>query len=184
MLTLCLVCAGSDSARADEWAQADSLTVRLPPSAFPELPAQVKRWLSKCGCRIPQPFDQSSAKPVNVARGEFEREGQLDWAVLCSRARTSTILIFRGGSPTAIDSLAPAKDANFLQGEGPGKIGYSRLIQTIRPSKMRKIYEVWAAGSKPPVPLLHDGIENFFLGKASVVYYRNKGKWLELVGGD
>ena len=38
-------------------------------------------------------------------------------------------------------------------------------------------------GPKPP-PLDHDGINDMFVGKASVVWYRYQGRWLQLTGAD
>jgi len=171
-------------AAADEWSDADSMMVRLPPSAFPELATSLVWWLTKCGCQIPQPYEQPKGERANVIHGEFDHRGQTDWAVLCSRNRVSSILVFWDGSPARVDTLFTAPDLNFLQEVEPGKIGYSRLISRVRPSDIRKRYAVWANGSKPPVPLAHDGIEDSFIGKASGVCYRHKGKWLELAGAD
>jgi hypothetical protein len=171
-------------AAADEWSSADSMTVRVPPSAFPELPTSLVRWLTKCGCQIPQPYEQPKGEKANVIHGEFDHRGQTDWAVLCSQNRVSSIFVFWGGSPASVDTLFTAPDLNFLQEVDPGKIGYSRLISRVRPSDIRKRYVVWANGSKPPVPLAHDGIEDIFIGKGSGVCYRYQGKWLELAGAD
>jgi len=38
-------------------------------------------------------------------------------------------------------------------------------------------------GPKPP-PLHHDGINDMFVGKASVVWYRYQGRWLQRTGAD
>src|SRR5213594_1782509 len=76
-------------AAADEWSDADSMMVRVPPSAFPELATSLVRWLTKCGCQIPQPYEQPKGERANVIHGEFDHRGQTDWAVLCSRNRVS-----------------------------------------------------------------------------------------------
>ena len=184
VLATCAMGTRVGPAAADEWSQADSMTVRLPPAAFPEVPAPLLRWLTKCECRIPQPYERPKGERANVIHGEFDHRGQTDWAVLCSQNRVSSILVFWGGSPAQVDTLFTAPDLNFLQEVNPGKLGYSRLISRVRPSDIRKRYDVWAKGSKPPVPLAHDGIEDSFIGKASGVCYRYQGKWLELAGAD
>jgi hypothetical protein len=38
-------------------------------------------------------------------------------------------------------------------------------------------------GPKPP-PIDHNGIDDAFLEKASVTWYRYNGKWIELQGAD
>jgi hypothetical protein len=49
---------------------------------------------------------------------------------------------------------------------------------------MLAFYRKFGEGERPPVPLTHDGIEDYFIDKASVVRFRHDGKWLELVGMD
>jgi len=72
---------------------ADLQVTRLGPSAFPELPRNIRRELERRGCTIPQVWEDR--KPHNVIKGEFTRKGQTDWAVLCSLNRVSSILIFQ-----------------------------------------------------------------------------------------
>ena len=184
VLAVCVMSTRADPAAADEWSDADSMTVRVPPSAFPELPTPLLRWLTKCECRIPQPYELPKGERANVIHGEFDHRGQTDWAVLCSQNRISSILVFWGGSSAGVDTLFTAPDLNFLQEVDPGKVGYSRLISRVRPADIRKRYDVWAEGSKPPVPLAHDGIEDTFIGKGSGICYRHQGKWMELAGAD
>lgn len=167
--------------RADTWSAADSMITRLPPSAFPSLPAPLRREVEKRGYRIPQPFGGHNA---NVIRGQFARQGQVDWAVLCSKGGVSTILIFWNASPSRVDSLAPAADQIYLQEIEPGRIGYSRKISAIAPKGMRYMYATFAEGAQPPFPLDHDGIDDYFVEKASVVHYKRGGKWVDLAGAD
>ena len=60
----------------------------------------------------------------------------------------------------------------------------SRRITTATPGTIRRLYADFGAGSKPPFALDHDGIEDSFVEKASVVRYRNAEKWTELIGYD
>ena len=72
--------------------QADQKIVRLSPSAFPELPANLVKELERRGCTIPQ--EAFTKRRHNVVRAEFAQPGQTDWAVLCSVNRVSSILVF------------------------------------------------------------------------------------------
>ena len=171
----------SGHAQTDMWSAADSTITRMPPSAFPSLPTSIQREIAKRGCRIPQAFGPHGA---NVIRGHFAKQGQTDWAVLCSKDGVSTILIFWSGSPSRVDSLAPVRDQDYLQETEPGKIGYSRRISTIAPKGIRYVYGTFGEGASPPFPLDHDGIDDYFVEKASVIHFRHRGKWVRLVGAD
>jgi hypothetical protein len=76
----------------DVWAVAESQIRQLAPTAFAELPKQIMLELQSRGCTVPQVY--GAPKPHNVIRGEFQRKGQVDWAVLCSRNGLSSVLVF------------------------------------------------------------------------------------------
>ena len=76
--------------------EAEKRIVRLPPAAFPGLPAGIVRALQRRGCTIPQ--EAFSKERNNVIRGAFVKAGQADWAVLSSVKGISTILVFWNGS--------------------------------------------------------------------------------------
>ncbi len=70
------------------------------------VPAEFVAKLSARGCTIPQydglrAMDDRGTGASNVIHGEFARHGQEDWAVLCSKGRSSTIIIF-WGKPTRV----------------------------------------------------------------------------------
>jgi hypothetical protein len=161
--------------------QADSLTLRLPPSAFPKLPAPVRAYLQARGFRVPQPFCSRSA---NVISGQFAHRGQTDWAVLASRGRVSTILVFWGGATRVVDTLASCPDRTYLQAIESGEIGFSRCITPTTRREIRGLYDAFAGGTRPGFPIDHDGIEDSFVEKGSVVRSRRDGKWEELAGAD
>jgi hypothetical protein len=73
-------------------------------------------------------------------------------------------------------------DVSQLQGIGPGKIGYSRLISVATPTFIREHHD--AARGAPLPPLDHDGIDDAFIGKASIVWFWSSGRWLQLAGAD
>jgi hypothetical protein len=165
---------------SDDWRHADEATVRLGPDAFPALPLGLRTALVQRGCTIPQPYASGGQKKKNVITGEFTSAGQTDWAVLCSREKRSAILLFRGGRSDQVDSLAEAPDAQYLQVVASGReIGYSRLIAVATPALMRRHSRKGTLRAAD-----HDGIENMFLGKASVVWYRSGGKWIQVSWSD
>ena len=118
----------------------------------------------------------------NVIKGEFAKRGQTDWAVLCSVGRVSSILIFWNASESNPSRIAEMKDIDRLQGEGGDKIVYSREITPVGKADIMRHY-LGYGGPQPP-PIDHQGIDDAFLEKASVVNYFYRGKWLELTGAD
>jgi hypothetical protein len=117
-----------------------------------------------------------------VIRGRFTSATQTDWAVLCSIKRRSSILVFRNGSTTAVAELAAAPDFDSLQMIGDGAIGYSRALGVADADFIRVHYQRYG-GPNPP-PLDHDGIDDVFIEKGSVVRYWYRGRWLELTGSN
>ena len=164
----------------DEWDIADRETVRLQPSVFSQLPENIVLALQSRQCTIPQIYDDS--KPHNVISGEFKKKGQKDWAVLCSKDLTSSILIFWNGSVENPTVLSPRPDKGALQGIGDDRIGYSRYIDTVGKTYIE--YHYRAYGGPQPPPIDHDGIADGQAGKGSSVQYYHNGKWLQLTGAD
>ncbi len=164
-----------------EFDRADLETLRLPPDAFVDLPAAVVADLEQRGCTIPQVWP--GVEQSNVVRGRFTRSDQADIAVLCSRDRVSSILIFRRGSANDVVELAQAPDRGYLQGMGGGIIGFSRSLGVVDSEYIREHHEAYG-GREPPTVLDHDGINDAFVGKASMVWHWYAGEWLELTGAD
>jgi hypothetical protein len=106
----------------------------------------------------------------------------MDWAVLCSRDGHSSILVFGNSSPTRITEISRQSDGIFVQGVGGGKLGYSRRIGIV--GKQFIIGHYRAYGGPEPPRIYHQGIDDAFLEKASVVHYYHGGRWLELTGAD
>ncbi|HWZ24189.1 MAG TPA: hypothetical protein VN037_02835 [Verrucomicrobiae bacterium] len=92
--------------------EADRQVTRLPPSAFPQVPTEIRRELKRRGCTIPQV--SSGKKPQNVIKGEFIGKGRADWAVLCSLNGVSRILIFTDASEREPLEIASQADAGSL----------------------------------------------------------------------
>jgi hypothetical protein len=162
------------------WETADRQTVRLDPTAFPELPKNIVAALQRRGCTIPQvPMIDGRH---NVIKGEFLKPGQTDWAVLCSVGRVSSILVFWNGSEMNPAEIAKRKDLDRLQGWGGDKIVYSSAIAAVGRGYILEHYRAFG-GEKPPA-IDHQGVNDIFSGKASVVLYFYRGRWLHLTGAD
>jgi len=179
-LALRLACAQSPADLKRQFDEAERRIVRLPPAAFPELPAGAVSEAQRRGCTVPQtPY---TGKPHNVIRGEFARPAQTDWAVLCSAKGTSIILVFWNGSERNPATIAPMEDRNFLQTIKSNDPGFSRGVSPVGRDFIVRHYEAYG-GPKPP-PINHQGINDAFIEKASVVWYFYGGKWLKLTGAD
>ena len=164
----------------DRWDIADRETIRLQPSVFSQLPENIVLELQSRQCTIPQIYDDP--KPHNVISGEFEKQGQTDWAVLCSKDLTSSILIFWNGSVENYSVLLSLPDKGALQGIGNDRIGYSRYISVVGKAFIEKHYRAYG-GTQPP-SIDHEGIADGQVGKGSSVHYYHNGKWLQLTGAD
>ena len=150
---------------------------RLAPAAFPELPAAFRSELEQLGCTIPQ--SDYSGQRGNVIQGQFAATDQTDWAVLCSRNGLSVILVYWGGPVQCARELVQAPDAAYLQGLGE-RIGFSRGI-----TRTNRYNDYPYADATPREnPLEHDGIENAFEGKGSVIYFCRGGNWVTYGGND
>jgi len=168
----------------------EAQVVRLPPTAFPELPANLVQELQRRQCTIPQETASESLapwyakKPNNVIKGEFARPGQIDWAVLCSVKGISTILVFWNGSENNPAAIAPWEDSLRDQGIGGGQqLAYSRRIEPMGMADIVRMHDPDHLGDPLP-PIEHQGIDDEFVGKGFEVWYYYDGQWLKVAGGD
>jgi hypothetical protein len=166
-----------------EWQVAAQRIVRLAPAAFPELPAPLRRELERRGCRIPQLGPAFGSNRSNVVSGRFARPGQRDWAVLCSRADTSRVLLFWGGHPNRVKAWKGTADANWLQSMGPDGIQYSQYLAVADSASIVTNAREYG-GPLPPGPITHDGLEVGIAEKASAISYWMGGRWYGLQGAD
>jgi hypothetical protein len=179
-----IIAAAAQRIPDEAWAKADLSVRRLSPDTFRVLPASIRKELIRLGCTIPQTYEQE--RPHNVISGRFTASTGTDWVVLCSRARISSILVFRRGQTPPLE-LATAPDREYLQGHleglGGSAIGFSRVISVASARFIRAAAAAGHGGPAPP-PLDHDGIDDAFTGKGSTVLYFHSGKWLTLAGSD
>jgi hypothetical protein len=178
-------------------AQKDNAVRKLQPGDVAELPAEFVDKLNARGCTIPQfgevgrksdvggkpatagesatagePASEAAGGPTNVIHGEFARHGQEDWAALCSKGGSSTIVIFWGKTTACPASLARLEDAHYLKRGKDKKVRYSRSIRALGESDLGD--RAGIAGLKP---LSHQGIDDRFVGKSSAFFYCSEGKW-------
>ena len=123
-------------------AKRDTAIRKMQPADVAELPAAFVEKLNSRGCAIPQ-FGEvgragatagdpaTAGEPTNVIHGEFARRGQEDWAVLCSKGGSSTIVIFWGKTTACPASLARLEDAHYLKRGNDKKMRYSRSIRAL-----------------------------------------------------
>jgi hypothetical protein len=162
------------------WETAAQQVLRLPPAAFSQLPKNLVAELERRGCMIPQvPMIEGLH---NVIEGQFAKPGQIDWAILCSIGRVSSILVFWNGSEKNPAEIEKRPDLDRLQGWGGDKIVNSWTISPVGKDYIMEHYDAYG-GEKPP-PIYHQGIDDAFVGKASEVMYFYQGKWLHLSGAD
>jgi hypothetical protein len=166
--------------RKRRFEEAERRMLRLPPAAFPELPANVTRELQRRGCTVPQ--EAFTKKPHNVIKGEFAKPGQTDWAVLCSVQGVSSILVFWNGSAENPAALAATEDRNYLQGISAEEIGFSRGIAPVGKEFIMRHYKAYGGPTPPPID--HQGIDDSYIEKASVTWYFYARKWVKLTGAD
>ncbi len=165
----------------DDWGRADEATVRLSPSTFQSLPSAVRIELEHRGCTIPQPYGERVPE-MNVVSGKFVSIRETDWAALGSRRKRSAILLFHGGRSNDVEEIAEEPDLNYLQViSGGGKIGYSRQLAVATP---REIRQQFLDRKHSQQKITHDGVEDTFVEKASIVWYHSSGKWMRLSGAD
>lgn len=170
------------AAHADEWADADLATRRLAPEEITALPAAVRADLHRRGCTIPQAF--TARKPANFAHGTFLGTEHDDWAVLCSIERSSRILVYPGGTAHGVVEVpnSLARDSDYLQQIGGGRIGFSRAVAAIAPTPAHRLQQQFLG--RIAVRLQHAGIEDAFVDKVSAVRYFNGKRWLRVQGMD
>jgi hypothetical protein len=163
----------------EKWAEAAKAIVRVQPTKFISLPEPLMTWLAGEGYTVPQSCVEELH---NVLSGDFEGLGKRDWAVLASRNDSSAVLVFFGGSPRSPSRLDLRSDKHYLQTAGQDSIAYSRLIMVA--DSLRILGYIGNSETDPLTAITHDGIEDYFCGKASYINYYDDGHWRVLPGAD
>ncbi len=98
-----------------------------PSAKCPKMPKQIVSYLEQLNCTIPQSYFIKNHH--NAFQGEFTRRGQYDWAVLCSRNNTSSILMFWNSQTKNVSEFAKFPNKDFRRAiDGHGGYGYTRTI--------------------------------------------------------
>lgn len=177
------ICEAQQAKGAKSPVQKDSGVRKLQPADVAELPAEFVEKLNARGCTIPQfgvigrggdtvGASATASEPTNVIHGEFARRGQEDWAVLCSKGGSSTIVIFWGKTTACPASLARLDDAHYLKRGKDTKVRYSRSIRALGEGDLGD-----RGGIVGLKPMAHQGIDDRFVGKSSALFYCSEGKW-------
>ena len=156
----------------DKFDIAERKIVRLAPNKFAELPKNIILALETRGCTVPQSYFYT--QPNNVIYGEFEKKGQKDWAILCSKNSVSSILIFWNGSDKKIDEINVAPDKDQLYKMKDGKLVFTRLIEVADTNTLEGL----KAYSDEPLPIDHEGIGDGV--EYLMYYYYYQGEWSTL----
>lgn len=157
---------------------------KINPSQISFLPKHIISELTKRKCLIPQTFQYNHSKYENVIKGEFEKTGQKDWAILCSQNGFSSILIFWNSSLNRIAEIAKQKDSAYLQGVSGingKKFGYSRKISVAQKYYVERKLPLYK-GLK--LTIKHQGIDDAFLMKSSEIHYYFNKKLFLIPGAD
>ena len=120
---------------------------------------------------IPQTYEAGG--PENVINGSFEKQGSSDWAVLCSVKGETTLYVFFGSDLQKPIALRQQADSKWLGKEWSFDYGSAWGISTIPARAMPRTDQ-----------MDHDGIEDAFVEKSSVIHYYTHGHWTILEGGD
>lgn len=185
MLMLCFCIASAQISEQDITGQVQTsqgtrdYRIRLLPLAsFPLLPQSIVAQLNALHCMVPQTFE--ARHPENVIHGSFERKGSSDWAVLCAHNETIDLLAFFASTPEKPFTVATHALTERMGAETPSsKMGSAWGISAIPPEGMAHTPGVHQHG-----PFDHDGIEDDFLERFSVVHYYRGGNWLSLEGNN
>lgn len=145
---------------------------RLPLSAFPDLPPSVRAVLTQRRCMIPQTWE--ARRPENVIHGAFFQAGHEDWAMLCSQAGESSLLVFRDGIGVPFE-LGSYKDVDRLAPTTEGaRLGYAWGLDAASPARLRQF--------APGQNFEHDGIEASMIEYSSILHFYRNGQWTTIEG--
>ena len=169
-----------NSAGADHGSGVGVQLRRLLPREMPSLPPKIRDWMTDRAFTIPQSY--CATVPNNAFRASIAKAGSRDWVALCSRADTSRIVIFWGGTPDSVTELKVSVDGSHSFWRGGKEFDYSRLIVPASVKSMRKLYSDFEVPF--PKGIDHDSLEEVICEKASLVYYWRRGVVEELLGMD
>ena len=94
------------------------------------------------------------------------------------------MLLYWGGDTRDVCVGPSSPDLHWMQWAGPSEgWHYMRYIATATPTTIRRLAAAFGDPSELPA-LDHDGIEEGDAGKASIIQYWHRDRWIELTGMD
>jgi hypothetical protein len=154
-------------------------TMRVKPTDFPGLPENIALWLEERGYTIPQTSWIYPEEYANAIMGSFIREGQIDWAVLVSRAGLMSLLVFSNSSVEAIHNIFEDVGEDWwTYVTNPEVAVYLYEITKYTINEIEQIRSV-----HPDVitsPILNECIHFYVIEKASSFYYYQDSVWLNI----
>jgi hypothetical protein len=137
------------------------------------VPANISSDLIRRGCA---PIAPPPKHQANILTGEFLRQGETAWAVLCRAGKSDLVLVYPDDSGKGAMEVArypsspPSRDPEY--------------IPTIRAADAEYVRRHSEPAKRSALPALErPAIEHAF-GMGSTIFYYEKGKWLRLPGAD
>ena len=124
--------------------------------------------LAQLDCAVPK--SPVATQDESVVRGEFERVGQRDIAVLCVHSdHSSSTYMFWAGDPARREEIPGSGSAIYMlpRHDVEGAADMTKPLEA----------------DMPPVAT-HDAIVIGWKECCSTIFYRHDGKWFTLHGGD
>lgn len=142
---------------------------RVDPATAERLPAWLKNALAKRHCLIPQVHSDDNL--TNIARGLLVDSTTESYALLCSRAGSSSVLVVTRDPALAPPPILLRPDTSFL-----AAIGFTRFLHVLKPSEVQK----WCPLPAPERRRVHDGVITFDQDRDATAYYlaQTSRKWI------
>ena len=146
-------------------------------SEFPNIPEDMRTFLTQRRCQLPKTDNYDSDHPINVVSAHFARADQTDWAGLCVVDDRPEVVVLWGretSCPGEIQSGWPLKHRFSHEADGLvlSRVGAKQILT------YREFF-----GDEHSNEVNHEGIE-VDDGQASLIYYCDGKQWLELQGND
>ena len=147
------------------------------PSQFGNIPRDVRIFLERRHCQLPETKNYDR-HPLNVVSGHFAHADQTDWAALCIVKDQPRLVVLWGGKQGCSDEIHSGWPLEHAFSREPAGGLYLMPVGPKQILAYRKFF-----GDPHTNDINHEGIE---VGdeQASLIYYCDAQKWVELQGND
>lgn len=158
--------------------QSEDNVVRIKPSEYtpspncPTMPENIVKYLEEMNCLLPQPSYKKDSRG-GAFQIQFAAPGQNDWAVLCSRNGSSSILIFWKSSTEKVSEFAKYPDKDFI-----GAGGYFRRMGKSTEKSLTENNVRLYGNIIPELNLW--GIDEVTPKRKRIIYYMYKNQLVEM----